>query len=262
MRTIGAVAALLVMISLAQPVHAGTLVFTSPTCGQGAYNIPDATDDGSGAIVPGVLSCSLPVTELGTIGPGNAVTVSLLGLAHEASGDLIVEITHFLDAGETIPDGAAQYLFYRIGKTSDDPSDFGYDAQFGDPFGTGDNYSFNSGFPGDLWGAAAAAGAANYIPGVASGVTAGYWTTGPYSGAATSFSSQFASQSLAGSWRLEISDNAPGPGEGSMGSLLQWELTVETSDVPEPGYVGMLATALAAMAARRRGRSRSRRLRT
>lgn len=254
MRTIGTVVALLIMIARAQPVYADILAFTSPTCGQGALNIPDATTDNSGAIVPGVLSCSLLVTGLGTVGAGNAFTVSLLGLAHEASGDLAVAIAHFSDAGETILEGSPQYVFYRIGKTSADPLDFGYSAQFGNPSGTGDNYSFNSAFTGDLWGAAAPLGAADFIPGVASGFTAGYWTTGPFSGAATSFSSQFAGQSVAGSWRLEISDNAPGPTVGSTGSLLQWQLTVETSAVPEPGYGGMLAMALAAMAARRRFR--------
>ena len=251
MRMFGIIAVLLLIVAQAHPVHAGT--FISPTCGQGALNIPDATYDGSGAIIPGVLTCSLLVTGSGTIDAGNAVTVSLLGLAHESSGDLIATVTHY-NASGTIPYGSPEYIFYRIGKTSDNPDDYGYSAQFGSSFGTGDNYLFNSGFTGDLWGAAAPLGSADYIPGV-SADGGRYWTTGVYSGADTSFSSDFAGQPVAGQWVLEISDNAPGPSDPSVeGSLLEWQLTAETSAVPEPGYGGMLATALAAIAVWRRFR--------
>jgi hypothetical protein len=243
MRMICVLAALLLMAAQAQPVYADS--FISSPCGQGYFNIPDAATGG----VPGVLSCPLVVAAPGTIGAGDAVTLSLLGLAHEASGDLVVTLTHF-DASGTTPYGSPQYVFYRIGKTSADPADYGYSAQFGSSPGTGDNYSFNSGFAGDLWGAASSLGSADFIPGSA------YWTTGPYSGDATSFSSEFAGQPVAGSWLLEISDNAAGPSDPSTeGSLLEWQLTVETTAVPEPGYGGMFAMALAAIAAWRRFRT-------
>jgi hypothetical protein len=254
MRIFGIIAVLLLIVAQAHPVHADT--FTSDTCGQGALNIPDATYDGSGNIVPGVLTCSLLVTGFGTIDVGNAVTVSLLGLAQEESGDLIASVTHCNADGTAC--GSPGYLFYRIGATSDvltDPGYFGfYYPQFGFSSGTGDNYSFNSGFTGDLWGTAAALGSADYIPGVLAG-GGSYWTTGPFSAAATPFSSYFAGQPVAGDWVLEIEDVFPGPSDPSVeGSLGEWQLTVETTAVPEPGYGGMIATALAAIAARRRFR--------
>ena len=254
MRFIAGIAILLV-VAWAPSALAGSVTYGSPTCGQGANNIPDATTDNSGNIIPGVLQCSLLVTDSGAIGGGNAVTVSLLGLAHEASGDLIVQVSHYADAADTILIGSPEYVVYRIGKASTDPTDFGYSAQFGDcTAGTGDNYSFNSGFPGDLWGTAAPLGSADCIPGVASGFTAGYGTTGPFSGVANSFSSGFAGQSMAGSWVLQISDNAPGPTIGSTGSLLAWELSIATSGAPEPGGLGLLASGLAVMAGWRRFR--------
>jgi hypothetical protein len=146
--------------------------------------------------------------------------MSLLGLQHETSGDLIVTLTHFTDMSQTSMYGSPQSVFSRIGKSSD-PNDFGYLAQFGDPFGTGENYDFNTGFQQNLWSTAATLGAANPIPGRAQG-------SGSFN-PATNFSAMFAAQPLAGVWRLDITDNAPGPTTGSTGSLLMWQLTVLNS---------------------------------
>src|SRR4051794_17496736 len=100
-------------------------VYTSPVCGAGSANIPDA----SGA-TPGLLSCVLPIFDPGVIGSGDAVTLSLIGLQHEAAADLEVTLTHFSDPALTLILGAPQIVFSRIGKMSTDPSDFGYLPQF------------------------------------------------------------------------------------------------------------------------------------
>jgi uncharacterized repeat protein (TIGR01451 family) len=211
------------LLLLAGSVAASANTYTSLVCGSGSNNIPDGA---------GALSCIIPVNDSGSIASGNSVTVSLLGLEHEASGDLVVTLTHFTDSSQTSMYGSPQYVFYRIGKTSADPNDFGYSAEFGDPNGTGDNYDFGSAFPGGLWATAASLGAANFIPGRAEGFANGYATTGQFSAAATTFSAMFAGQPLAGVWRLDIADVAPGPTIGSTGSLQQWQLAVTPAATP------------------------------
>ena len=226
----------------------------SPTCGTGSGNIPDATVDGLGNITPGVLTCGFLVNTAGTIAGGNAVTVSLLGFRHESSGDVGITLTHYTDATKTVMLGGPQWLFYRIGKVSNDPNDFGYTAQFGDPLGTGDNYEFGSAFSTNLWTVAGSLGTADFIPGQSGGFTSGYATTDPFSSTPNAFSSMFAGQTLSGYWQLEITDYAPGPSSIPIdGSLLQWGLNVTSQiSVPEPRYgLGVLA-ALAILLGRRK----------
>ncbi len=207
---------------LAASVLAGT--YTCPVCGSGSNNIPDA----------GTLACTLTVTGAGSIASGNALTLSLIGLQHEASGDLIVTLTHFTDSSQTSIYGSPQVVFSRIGKLSADPNDFGYSAQFGDSAGTADNYDFGSSFPGSLWATAALLGAANLIPGRAQGFLGGYAPTNALSSAASNFSAMFAGQPVAGVWRLDVTDNAPGPTLASTGSLLQWALNITQASSPGP----------------------------
>ncbi len=118
---------------------------------------------------------------------------------------------YFAGVGLTVLYGSPQTTFSRIGKKSNDPLDFGYSALFGDATaGTRDNYDFNSTFSGDLWAEALSRGSSGFISGAATGST-GYWTTNGFSSAANSLSSAFASQSVAGYWVLNFTDNAPGP---------------------------------------------------
>lgn len=221
-------------------IPSSAALFTSATCGAG-FNIPDG----------GTLTCDISIAGSGLIPTGNQISVSLIGFQHEASGDLTAFLTH-LSLDESVIYGS-QPIFYRIGKTSADPGDFGYAAQFGNVSGTGDNYRFRSSLPGDLWGTAAGLGAANYIPGEAAG-SPGYWTTGLFNNAPTNFSFLFAGQPQSGIWRLTITDNEAGPTVGSTGSLLQWELTIDDvgSAVPEPHQGTALLLALAAGAVLRR----------
>lgn len=190
----------------------------------------------------------------GTIAAGNSVTVSLLGFRHESSGDIGISLTHYTDATKTVILGGPQWLIYRIGKMSNDPNDFGYSAQFGDPVGTGDNYDFGSAFSTNLWTVAASLGTADFIPGQGGGFVTGYTTTGPLSATPNSFSSMFAGQSLSGYWQLDIIDYAAGPSFIPVdGSLLQWGLNVTSLlNVPEPGYGLGVFSALCILLGRRR----------
>ena len=230
------------------PFATATPIF-SPTCGAGSNNIPDAVVDNVGITTPGVLSCGFVVNTPGVVAPGNAITVGLLGFIHEASGDLIVTLTHYTDASKTVIFGASQTLFYRIGKTSADPNDFGYSAQFGDLSG-GENYTFNSGFTTNLWTIASHLGSADFIPGAAAGFNSGYTTHGPFSGTPNTFSALFAGQPIGGYWELNITDNAAGPSAPSVaGSLLQFSLDINSAMiVPEPGSWVLCALGLLGMA--------------
>ena len=220
----------------------------SPTCGTGSLNIPDATVDSNGTTIPGVLVCRMVLNTPGSVASGNAITVGLLGFIHESSGDLIITLTHYTDASKTSIYGATQTLFYRIGKLSNDPTDFGYAAQFGDSAG-GENYKFNSGFATNLWIVASMLGSADFIPGAAAGFSGAYTTHGAFSSTPNNFSAQFSGQPIAGYWELNVTDNAPGPSQPPVdGSLLQFSLDIDnTVNVPEPGMGALSLLALISM---------------
>lgn len=230
------------LVVLAVTVFVGSLLATTTyvsPCGA----IPDATIGG-----PGVLNCSIHVTDLGMVPNGNVLTISLIGLQHEASGDLVATLTHYAEDQSTVI-GAVQYLFSRIGQSVSQP--FGSDAQFGDPLaGTGDNYLFNSTYSGDLWAVAALLGAAQAIPGLAQNGSGQYFPTGP-GGTPTALSSAFGAQPLAGYWQLSISDMAAGPGTGPAGNLTGFSL-IFGADVPEPSTLWLAAVALALLGIRAR----------
>jgi hypothetical protein len=233
----------------APPAARAATTYTSLLCGTGLANIPDASGS-----TPGSLSCVIPIFDPGTIGAGDQVTLSLIGLQHEAAADLEVTLTHFSDLAQTILFGLPQLAFSRIGKQSNDPLDFGYLPQFGDATGTGDNYHFNSSFAGDLWTTASFLSETQQILGEAQG-EGQYWTTSAFSGSPNSFSSAFAGQLLAGYWRLDITDNAEGPTSGLAGSLSQFAITVDDPiSAPEPAYGAVLALILSAGALVRRFR--------
>lgn len=187
-----------------------------------------------GTSTPGVFTSDILILS----GPpllasGNNVTVTLVGLAHDWSGDLTATLTYI--GGVTI----TQEIFNRIGVVNS--GDFGYDADFGDftP------YSFRSDFGGDLWGTAAGLGNVDIIPG------GQYWTSGAGSGTANSLSSAFNGLPSAAIWRLTLTDNAA----DGIGSLTEWRLDLEV-DIPEPATVWMVGLAFSALAIGRRIRVR------
>ncbi len=165
----------------------------------------------------------------GVVASGNAVTVTLKGLRHDWSGDLIATLSYLDAQGNTV---ASANLFYRIGQTANRPG--GAWAGLGAPQSTGDNYHFNSDDNGSIWTAAAGAGYADVIPGQQAGTAnRGRYFTTDAGGAKNSLSSAFAGLDIkGGTWRLTITDVSDHAAEGgtipNIGSLVSWEITIET----------------------------------
>jgi hypothetical protein len=202
-----------------------------------------ATTDGTNIMV-GVTQLFIPVTDLYVVSSGDSVAVTLNGLQYPYAGDLRVTLT-LVDSMDNIL--ATGDVFDRIGKTSNDPNDFGYSAQFGNS-GTIDsgNYVFDSGFTGlanDLWATAASQGSSDSIP------SGNYWATGMYSSSNDNLSSQFANLAVKGTWVLTIYDYYPpfsGPAPFTPG-ITSWGLTIQTTAVgtaPEPSAAIPVALSL------------------
>ena len=153
---------------------------------------------------------------------GDNVTVTINGLQHSWAGDVIATLTN-------VSTGVSGDLFNRIGRTTNDPNDFGSGAMFGIDLSGMDTYSFNSSFTGDIWADAASQGTANSID------SGNYWTTTAFSGTKTNFSSMYNGQLAAGDWRLTLSDNFGPDGDGG-GSFIDWTVTLNLTDVPEPSF--------------------------
>jgi hypothetical protein len=135
--------------------------------------------------------------------PGNLTGVSIslsLNPTHTYVGDLI----GLLEA----PTGTQFTLFSRVGYAG---SGFGDSSDFAGP------YAFADGFTGNLWTAAAGAGAGAVVP------AGNYRTSAPLTGALTSLSGAFAGLTPAqanGTWRLIVRDAAGGDVGGlSAGTL-------------------------------------------
>jgi hypothetical protein len=194
-------------------------------------SIPDY-DSGGGT--PGVFTSDIVIVNPALLLPtGNNVTVTLLGLGHDWSGDLTATLTYI---GGTV---ITQDIFNQIGVVN--PGDFGFSSNFGDALV---NYSFRSDFTGDLWTVAGALGDVDFIPGDE------YWTSGAGSGTANSLSSAYNGLTAAAIWRLTITDNAP----DSTGVLTGWQLDLEVADgtaVPEPTSLWLVGLAVPALLIRR-----------
>jgi hypothetical protein len=199
----------------------GTIEATTVTFGPAD---PCVFPDASGPGAPGTCSSviTIPVSETRLIAPtGDNVTVTINGLQHPWAGDVIATLTN-------LTTGVSGDLFNRIGRATNDPSDFGSGAMFGFDQNFQDTYSFNSSFSGDIWADAATQGTANSID------SGNYWTTTAFSGAKTNFSSMYNGVAAAGGWQLTLSDNfADGDGGGS---ATNWTLTLNLTDVPEPSF--------------------------
>ncbi len=192
---------------------------------------------GSGGSIPpgaplsasGQLTSNIVISAQGYVTSGNAVTVILKGLQHDWSGDLIAILSYINPQGGVV---ASANLFYRIGKSSSEPD--GAWAQFGAPGSVGDNYLFNSGYPGNIWSVAAALGSADVVPGLQTDTVNGgqYFTTDAH-GVQNTLSSGFTGLNIhTGTWRLAIIDPATHAGElgppANVGSLVGWELDLQT----------------------------------
>ena len=81
------------------------------------------------------------------------------------------------------------------------------------------------------------AGAANGSIHAASGIPAGLWLPD----SASTLSGTFAGMTANGTWTLFLADLTTG---GGVSTLNSWGLTINAVSVPEPGFYGMLASAL------------------
>ena len=167
----------------------------------------------------------------GVVASGNAVTVTLKGLQHDWSGDLIATLSYVDAQGNTV---VSVNLFYRIGQTANRPA--GAWAGFGIPGAIGDNYHFNSAYGGNIWSEAQTAGYADVIPGQQAGTANGgrYFTTDA-NGVPNNLSSAFSGLNIGGgTWRLTITDVSDHAAEGgtvpNIGSLVSWEIRIETAN--------------------------------
>lgn len=194
---------------------------------------------GSGGAIPpgaplaasGTFTSDAVLTSGGTVASGNAVTVILKGLQHGWSGDLAATLSYVDSQGNVLQSGN---LFYRIGQSPNQPE--GFWAEFGAPGPTGDNYLFNTDFPGNLPAIAAALGFADFIPGQQTDtVYGGQYFTSDAAGVKNNLSYAFAGLSLAGgTWQLTIMDASDHGSEGgtisNVGSLVGWEIDIQTTN--------------------------------
>ncbi len=161
------------------------------------------------------------------------MTVILKGLQHDWSGDLIATLSYVDFQGTTL---RAANLFYRIGQAGNQPN--GAWTAFGVAGPAGDNYSFNTDFPGNISSVASALGFADVIPGARSAsANAGQYFTSDAGGAKNNLSYAFAGLDIcSGTWRLDITDTSDHASEGgsvsNSGSLVGWEIDIQTANPP------------------------------
>jgi hypothetical protein len=190
---------------------------------------------------------SIPVSDLAIVDPGDSVEVFLDGLQYPFAADLQVNLAFYSPSNNLVPLASGD-VFNQIGITMSDP--VGYDAQFGD------NYQFDSGFSGDLWGEAFTLGSSDIIPGESAGFQ--YWTTSAGSNTNDNLSNMFGGLPIAGTWVLTVTDYNPPFGNNLPPynpGIIDWGLNIQaTPTVPEPstGVVVGLAAAVAFLVRRRR----------
>jgi len=156
------------------------------------------------------------------------MTVKLKGLAHEWSGDLVVQLQKV--GGPTVT------LLHRVGSIS---GTFGAPNPFGDVFGFGEDYTFSSTGGANIWTTAMGLTEPDDpIPGgtyqtsgaVSTGDAAATW------GANNNALLTFNGMNAMGNWRLIITDlSSPHPG-----SIEGWELNI----IPSPGALALIGMGL------------------
>jgi hypothetical protein len=194
------------------------------------------------AFTPGVTTFTIPVSDLYLVNMGDSVAVTLTGLQYPYAGDLQATLTLKDNLNNVLASGD---IFNRIGKTSNDPNDFGYGPQFGDSSTIcSGNYVFDSGFTSsmnDLWATAAPLGSSDSIP------CGNYWPTTMFSSANDSLSTEFGGKPINGQWILTIADYyPPGPTTFTPG-ITSWGLAIQATGLataPEPSAAIPIALSL------------------
>src|SRR5260370_706407 len=182
------------------------------------------------AMESGELESDTKISTRGKVASGNVVTVDLIGLQHDWAGDLVITLSYIPDQGSPV----TVDLINRIGQ--DVNHAFGAAADFGDGTSAGDNYFFNTDYPGNIWTTAACSdppacttpfGDADVIPGQTNDTTnGGRYFSSTTGGAKTQLSYAFAGLDVStGTWRLTITDAA----DPNTGSFVGWEIFIQTA---------------------------------
>jgi len=189
------------VLLLASPAFA-SYTFSSVT---GCNPIPDNDPGGC------TITITIPDVDF-ILGAGNNVTVSIAGLSHGFSGDLIATLSF---------NSIDRDLFRQV--TDPKRREFRRQLRFQQWFSRG-----------DLWAIVPTLGDADTIP------NGGYFPT-TTAGAVSDFT-VYNGMLITGVWSLNIADLSP----GDEGSYIQWSLTLDTinSSVPEPGTLGLGALGL------------------
>ena len=195
-------------------------------------------------IASGVVTSDIVLTNSGVVAPGNAVTITLLGLQHDFAGDLRITLSYINAQGSTLQ---SVDLLNRIGSSASNP--YGTSADFGNNQGVGDNYQFNSDYPGNIWTTAACSdppacttpyGDADSLPGVSTTANNGQYFTSTSGGLKTNLSYAFAGLSVSGgTWRLTITDAA----DPNIGSFIGWQIMINTAISGSGGPAAITAIA-------------------
>ncbi len=144
------------------------------------------------ASTSGTLTSDIVIATSARVATGNSVTVNLLGAQHDWSGDLIVTLSYIVGQGHT----TSVDILNRVG--TDLNHLYGSAADFGDGTGAGDNYFFNTDYPGDLGATTGHLGDADVIPGVTNdSINGGQYFPSSVGGAKTNLSYVFAGADLA-----------------------------------------------------------------
>ena len=198
-------------------------------------------------VTAGVVTSDIVLTGSGYVASGNAVTVTLFGLQHDYAGDLQITLSYINSSGVTLQ---SVDVLNRIGASTTNA--YGTAADFGNNQGNGDNYQFNTDYPGNIWTAAACAdppacteplGDADSIPGVSTDtINNGQYFTSTTGGTKTNLSYAFTGFSVSGgTWRLTITDAA----QPNVGSFVGWQISVATAVTTGAPLVTLSSTSLA-----------------
>jgi hypothetical protein len=191
----------------------------------------------------GVVTSDIVLSDPSYVAAGNAITVTLLGLQHDFSGDLQITLSYVSSTGATLQ---SVDVINRLGATSANP--YGSAADFGNNQGLGDNYQFNTDYPGNIWSVAACAdtptcsepyGDADSIPGVSTDkINKGQYFTSTTGGTKTNLSYAFAGMSVSGgTWRLTITDAA----DSNAGSFIGWQISIATTATAPAATISAVA---------------------
>lgn len=198
----------------------------------GGTNIMDSMDDGTNAWNPGAgISISdIVIADPGVITSFNSLTLDTL--EHTAIGDLIFELTHV--------DTATTVIFLQRTRKFDLTVGYGSAVDLSGNFTFTNNMASTFDTADSIWCAAFDAEVTNSGSGIINGGT--YAASSNYFGGTEAASyrpsdfSDFDGESIAGTWRLTVRDEAT----NDFGTFAGWSFNVSVTGVPEPASLTIL----------------------